>query len=122
MNSPFFTMEPLALLLGINQSINQNLYSTPSRYLLRGAPDPGQAEKNGLAVSSTSRRSLCLSAFLFICTSVYLLVLLSVSLSVCLSLRGSVCRPVFRQSRVLLKRRSVDDCNRTALSDCPSQN
>jgi len=28
------------------QSINQNLYSTPSRSLLRGAPDPGQAEKN----------------------------------------------------------------------------
>src|SRR6218665_1219324 len=32
----------------INQSINQNLYSAPSRYLLRGAPDPGQAEKNSL--------------------------------------------------------------------------
>jgi len=28
------------------QSINQNLYSVPSRYLLRGTPDPGQAEKN----------------------------------------------------------------------------
>src|SRR6218665_285612 len=30
------------------QSINQNLYSAPSRSLLRGAPDPGQAEKNSL--------------------------------------------------------------------------
>ena len=29
-------------------SINQNLYSAPSRSLLRGAPDPGQAEKNSL--------------------------------------------------------------------------
>jgi len=27
-----------------NQSINQNLYNTPSRCLLGGAPDPGQAE------------------------------------------------------------------------------
>jgi len=32
----------------INQSISQNLYSALSRYLLRGAPDPGQAEKNSL--------------------------------------------------------------------------
>src|SRR6218665_1244003 len=32
----------------INQSVNQNLYSAPSRYLLRGAPDSGQAEKNSL--------------------------------------------------------------------------
>jgi len=32
----------------INQSINQNLYSAPSRSLLRGARDPGQAEKNSL--------------------------------------------------------------------------
>jgi len=33
----------------INQSINPNLYSAPSRFpLLRGAPDPGQAEKNSL--------------------------------------------------------------------------
>src|SRR6218665_711018 len=31
-----------------NQSINQNLYSAPLRYLLRGAPDPGQAEKSSL--------------------------------------------------------------------------
>ena len=31
-----------------NISINQNVYSAPSRYLLRGAPDPGQAEKNSL--------------------------------------------------------------------------
>ena len=30
----------------INQSISKNLYSAPSRYLLRGAPDPGQAEKS----------------------------------------------------------------------------
>jgi len=30
-------------------SINQNLYSAPSISLLRGAPDPGQAEKNSLA-------------------------------------------------------------------------
>ena len=32
------------------QSINQNLYSAPSRcmYLLGGAPKPGQAEKNSL--------------------------------------------------------------------------
>jgi len=29
-------------------SINQNLYSTPSRSLLRGTPDPGQVEKNSL--------------------------------------------------------------------------
>jgi len=33
----------------INQSINQsNLYSAPSRYLLRGATNPGQAEKDSL--------------------------------------------------------------------------
>ena len=34
----------------INQltDISQNLYSAPSRYLLRGTPDPGQAEKNSL--------------------------------------------------------------------------
>ena len=31
-----------------NQSINQNLCSAPSRSLLRGAPDPGQAEKYSL--------------------------------------------------------------------------
>ena len=31
-----------------NQSISQNVYSTPSTYLLRSAPDPGQAEKNSL--------------------------------------------------------------------------
>ena len=31
-----------------NQSISQNLYSAPSRYLLRGAPGPGQAEKKSL--------------------------------------------------------------------------
>jgi len=30
------------------QSINQNLYSAPSRSLLRGAPDPSQVEKNSL--------------------------------------------------------------------------
>jgi len=30
------------------ESINQNLYSAPSRYIFRGAPDPGQAEKNSL--------------------------------------------------------------------------
>jgi len=29
-------------------SINQNLYSAPLRSLLRGAPDPGQAEKKSL--------------------------------------------------------------------------
>jgi len=29
----------------INQLINQNLYSAPSRSLLRGAPDPAQAKK-----------------------------------------------------------------------------
>jgi len=32
----------------LEKSINQNLYSAPSRYLLRGAPDPGQAEKKSL--------------------------------------------------------------------------
>src|SRR6218665_3259811 len=32
----------------INQSINPNLYSGPSRSLVRGAPDPGQAKKNSL--------------------------------------------------------------------------
>jgi len=32
----------------INQSISQNLYSAPSRSLLGGAPDQGQAEKNSL--------------------------------------------------------------------------
>jgi len=32
----------------IFQSIKQNLYSAPSRSLLRGPPDPGQAEKNSL--------------------------------------------------------------------------
>jgi len=30
------------------QSINQHLYGDSSRFLLRGAPDPGQAEKNSL--------------------------------------------------------------------------
>jgi len=36
------------------QSINQNVYSAPSRYMylhvhvLRGAPDPGQAEKHSV--------------------------------------------------------------------------
>src|SRR6218665_1224250 len=30
------------------QSINQNLYNAPSRFLLRGASDPGQEEKNSL--------------------------------------------------------------------------
>ena len=30
------------------KSISQHLYSAPSRYLLRGDPDPGQAEKNSL--------------------------------------------------------------------------
>jgi len=34
--------------INVSQSINNNLYSAPSRYLLRGAPDPGQAEKNSL--------------------------------------------------------------------------
>src|SRR6218665_260844 len=39
----------LALLTPHNyQSISRNLYSAPSRYLLRGAPNPGQAEKNSL--------------------------------------------------------------------------
>src|SRR6218665_3831812 len=32
----------------ISQSFNQNLYIAPSRSLLRGAPVPGQAEKNSL--------------------------------------------------------------------------
>jgi len=32
----------------LNQSISQNLYSAPSRYLLRGTPDLGQVEKNSL--------------------------------------------------------------------------
>src|SRR6218665_607211 len=32
----------------IHQSINKNLYSAPSRSLLRSAPEPGQAEKNSL--------------------------------------------------------------------------
>ena len=36
------------ILVSINQSINQNLYSAPSSYLLGGTPDPGQAEKNSL--------------------------------------------------------------------------
>src|SRR6218665_1424160 len=31
-----------------HQSINQNLYSAPSRFLLRGAPAPGHAKKNSL--------------------------------------------------------------------------
>src|SRR6218665_3594783 len=31
-----------------HQSINQNLYSTHSRSILRGAPDSGRAEKNSL--------------------------------------------------------------------------
>ena len=31
-----------------NQSVIQNLYSTLSRFLFRGAPDLGQAEKNSL--------------------------------------------------------------------------
>ena len=32
----------------LNESVNQNVYSAPSRYLLRVAPDPGQADKNSL--------------------------------------------------------------------------
>src|ERR1700733_5357115 len=32
----------------INQSINRNLYSASSRSLLRGTPDPNQAEEIGL--------------------------------------------------------------------------
>jgi len=32
----------------IDQSINENVYSYPSRFLLRGAPDPGQAENKSL--------------------------------------------------------------------------
>jgi len=34
----------------VNQSISQNLYSAPSRSLLRRAPEPSQAEKNSLEV------------------------------------------------------------------------
>jgi len=34
--------------LGIYQSINKNLYSAPSRSLLRNAPNLGQAKKNSL--------------------------------------------------------------------------
>jgi len=41
----------------INQSIGQNLYSAPSRYLLRGAPDPGQAERNR-AITTAPQKSL----------------------------------------------------------------
>jgi len=36
----------------LNQSINQNLYSTPSRSLLRGAPDLDHGEKNSSANSN----------------------------------------------------------------------
>ena len=36
----------LAAIGPINQSINQNLYSAPSRSLLRGAPDPGGGIEN----------------------------------------------------------------------------
>src|SRR6218665_1973407 len=32
----------------VHQSINKNVYSAPSRSLLRSAPEPGQAEKNSL--------------------------------------------------------------------------
>jgi len=32
----------------MNQSINQNLYSAPSRSILRSAYNPGQAEKSSL--------------------------------------------------------------------------
>src|SRR6218665_650882 len=35
-------------IINLNQLINQNLYSAPSRSLLRGAPDPSEAEKNNL--------------------------------------------------------------------------
>jgi len=34
--------------LHVSSYTDQHLYSAPSRYLLRGAPDPGQAEKNSL--------------------------------------------------------------------------
>src|SRR6218665_684612 len=48
LNVTIKTHSPL-LSSGFNhQSISQNLYSAPSRYLLRGAPDLGQAEKNSL--------------------------------------------------------------------------
>jgi len=36
------------MVCAIYQSISLNLYSAPSRYLLRGAPDTGQAETNSL--------------------------------------------------------------------------
>ena len=40
----------------MNQSTTQNLYSAPSRSPLRGAPDPGQAEKNSLEKVVESRK------------------------------------------------------------------
>src|SRR6218665_2597565 len=41
-----------------HQSINQRLYSTPSRSILRGAPDSGQAEKNSLENRHSLRGAL----------------------------------------------------------------
>ncbi len=40
----------------INQSINQNVNSAPSRPLLRGAPDSGQAEKQSSTVGETENK------------------------------------------------------------------
>ena len=40
--------EPKVYLRFTDQSINKNLYSAPKSSLLRGTPDPGQAEINSL--------------------------------------------------------------------------
>src|SRR6218665_112876 len=48
-------------------NINQHLYSAPSRSLLRGAPDPGQAEKNSLEMVVGLRTATRINVFLLLC-------------------------------------------------------
>src|SRR6218665_2184438 len=78
----------------INQSISQNLYSTPSRYLLRGAPDPGlllYTFSSYSTFSSCSIPSPLLSLLRLLLLFVVLPICLCVCLSVCVCLCVSVC-------------------------------
>ena len=43
----------------VKARINQYLYSTPSRTLLRGSPNPDQVAKQSSAVGETDNRPLC---------------------------------------------------------------
>src|SRR6218665_1079271 len=48
-------------------SISQNLASAPSRYLLRGVPDPGQAEKNSWSLATCAPFTILHLSFKFVC-------------------------------------------------------